>query len=148
MAMQGGTVTINEDGSYDGTGLAKAIFLAIHEQRKSQLAAISDAFNNSLSTPGLSDAEQAALKSQRDAQVVALLRLWASDANALGPAIVTYIQANAAVSLTSVKATVSTSASVGTVPNPVVAGDPIDPPGTAVDLPVTGAGGATEIGIT
>lgn len=146
MAMIGGSVTVADSEVVGGDGLALAIYNQIAFVNGAQLAAISSAFGSSIQDAE-NDEIKVQLESQRDAQRVALLREWAKTANALGPAIVAYIQSNARVSLVDVKATVSTSARVGTVPNPVVAGNPIDPPGTAVDLPVTGAGGEVELTI-
>lgn len=140
MSLEGGAVVVADDESVTGSGLALAIYQQTAAQNAGQLAAISSAFATSINDPATPDASKAALAGQRDQQRLDLIRSWARTANTLGPAIVDYLKANAVVSLTGVVATVSTGTSVGTVPNPVVAGDPIDPPATAVDLPVTGSG--------
>jgi hypothetical protein len=62
----------------------------------------------------------------------------ARDANAVAPMLVAYLQANAQVDLAQVRARVA-GVSVGRTPNPNAADVPINPPASAVDLPLVGA---------
>lgn len=148
MAMDGGQVSISNSEVVSGEGLARAIYNLKALAGASQLTAISDAYASSLQTEGISQQERTTLEAQRDSSRLALLRSWADEANVLGPAIVDYLKANATVSIASVKATVSTSTSVGRTPNPNNGDVPIEPPTIAVDLPVTGTGGATTLALT
>ena len=134
-------MTIADDGSHSGSGLALALYLAIHAQKNAQVTAIVDAFNNSMADAP--DEVRAQLAAQRDEQTAALLRSWAQEANILGPAIVDYLKANAVVSLTGAVATLDTTTSAGRLPALLTPGDPIDPPAADVSLPVTGGGTLT-----
>lgn len=148
MAMEGGQVAVTDDETVSGGGLARAIYNKKATSGAATLAAISDAYASSLATEGLSQQERESLVAQRDSSRLSLLRSWAAEANDLGAAIVDYLKDNATVSLATVKATVGTSTSVGRTPNPNNGDVPIEPPSAAVDLPVTGAGGATVLALT
>lgn len=127
MSMSAGSVAVAGDESVTGSGLARELYDA-------------DAATMPLPTvPGLgvttspftvarpsNTSDQNAIKAAR----LVILRDLARRANAYATAIVAHITANAV-------ATISTSARAGKIPNPVVAGDPIDPPGTAVTLPIS-----------
>jgi hypothetical protein len=146
MAMIGGSVTVNDDETESGTGLALALYLALKTAHAADLPQLS-VLGAPPYTTLPADKRPAAEQSIKDARLKQL-RGYAVDATALGTATVTYLQAHAEVSLASVVATVSTSASVGVLPTVIAAGQPIGPPGADVGLPVTGAGGGTTLGLT
>lgn len=73
-------------------------------------------------------------------QVAAISKGVAAQANVDGPTFVTYFTANAQINPGSLAAVVSTTASVGAIPFAIATGEPIAPPGTPVDLPLTGSG--------
>jgi hypothetical protein len=146
MAMIGGSVTVNDDETESGTGLALALYLALKTAHAADLPSLAVVDAPPFATLP-ADARETARQSIRDARVKQL-RGYAVDATALGTATVAYLQAHAEVSLASVVATVSTSAHVGVLPASLVVGTPIDPPGSPVDLPVTGAGGSASLGLS
>ena len=131
MSMIPGAVTVADDGSATGSGMALAIFTA-------RVAAF-DGGNYLPLASGL----HANLPDR-----VKVLRAFAIDAVAHATGIVSYVQANAVVSLASVVATVSAGQSLGATPNPNNAATAITGPGAAVPLPVTGAAGATTLGVS
>lgn len=150
--MQGGNVTIDDDEIINGSGLARAIFDRISARHADQLAKIDAAYDSSIAaaadlSPEARNAVVASLNDNKKAARLNLLRYWADTANDIGPPIVAYIQAEASVSLVNVKATVSTSTSTGRTPNPNNPDTAIQGPASAVELPVTGDGGATALGI-
>lgn len=147
MSMTPGSVTVNDDETVTGTGMARALYDGLASVGAPDLAAITASMTGSPDFPGWKAEVKAQVTTEEKAARLALRRSWAKQANALGPAIVTYVQAHATVSLVDVKATVSTSASVGRLPATLTPGDPIDAPSSAVGLPVTGDGGATELGV-
>lgn len=148
--MVGGSVSVSGNGAISKSGLAGAIFDALQaadNQRMVNTVAFFDDFINSVKFQENSPDAQARFLTMKDTAILDLLRSWAVTATAVGQATVAYLQANATVSLASVKATVSTGTSVGRTPNPNNPATPISPPTAAVDLPVTGAGGATDLSL-
>jgi hypothetical protein len=134
MTMTGGSVTVNNDESHTGSGLALAAYVALKAQYAADL-------------PVIDPAEPAFTKGIKQESRLARLRDLAKQANALGPAFVAYLQANATVSLANVKAKVDTATSVGRLPPTFISGDPIDAPSEDVELPVTGDAGATTLAL-
>lgn len=147
MSMTGGTVTIDDEEAVSGGGMARAIYDGLAASNAADLEAITSSMTGSPDFDGWKEEVQNKVEQEEKTARLALRRQWAKQANALGPAIVAYIQAEARVSLIDVKATVSTSTSTGRLPASLTPGDAIDAPSAAVDLPVTGDGGATEIGV-
>ena len=146
MAMTGGPVTVADDETHAGSGLALALYLAKMVAGAAQLEPLSEASTRANMPAGLTAEQEAERLSLAATSRLSILRGWASEANALGPALVDYLKAHAEVSLSGVVATVATEASVGRVPDPAAAGAPIDGPATPVTLPVT-KGGATRLGL-
>ena len=157
MAMQGGFVAVDDNEQVSGGGLARAIFDRQRVTHGDQLAQVDAAYDGLIQRVqagelGATSDESKALLTERFQQEktaarLNLLRQWASTANDLGPPIVAYIQAEARVSLDAVKATVSPTTSTGRTPNPNTPDTAIQGPAAAVSLPVTGAGGATSLGV-
>lgn len=164
MSMIGGSVsiaqTINPDGTFEEVETKSGLAGAMYDALK---AANLDSYNTTMAdmdtaiaaprshlsedtNPKLSEV-RAQLRQSKAETSLGIKRGWAKQANELGPPIVAYLQANAVVSLASVKATVSDAASVGRLPATLTPGDPIDPPSAAVDLPVTGNAGAVELSL-
>lgn len=163
MSMTPGSVTVNDNESHTGDGLALALYLATKAAHKHELAnpaafdeppwtnppplpeTASEEVKNSI----LSAKAKSLVKMKEDAVKMRLdtLRRWALDATVIGATVVTYLQAHAVVSLADVKATVDTVASVGRLPATSNPGDPIDGPAAPVDLPVTGAAAATTLAL-
>lgn len=150
MAMIGGSVTVADDETETGTGLALALYLARKAASADTLAKLDPttvlAQLPKLNEPGQESAKAATIDGLKNARLD-LLRGLAADANVLGPTVVAYIQANAEVSLTSVVATVGTSAVVGRMSNPVAPDVDIQGPSAPVALPVTGPAGVTKLGV-
>lgn len=153
MSMTPGSVTVNDDESHTGSGAALAVYEALKAAHAPDMPStapydafpwVDDGDKKATMTPAN---RQAALDGVKAARVK-MLRRDAGDATAIGATMVAYIQANARVPLANVKATVSDATSVGKLPATLTPGDPIDPPDPAVDLPVTGDAGATELPIT
>ena len=107
MAMIGGSVTVADDASASGTGLAKALY----DARAAKIVADSN------------------WSHYAHVAQVQVLRAVADQANADGPAIVDYLHANA-------KAHVTTE-SLGKTPNPNNADTAIVAPASPVDIPIT-----------
>jgi hypothetical protein len=158
MAMQGGSVIVNDDESVSGGGLARAIFNHLATLHAAELSGINTDYNTMLAeiNAGQHGATTEEIKQtmrpsfDATAQAAARLRLlrkWATTANDIGPPLVAYIQAEASIPLANVKATVSTSTSTGRTPNPNDPDTAIQGPASAVDLPVTGSGGASSLRI-
>lgn len=144
--MIGGSVTVADDETHTGTGLALAIFEAKKKAGEEQLTPLSEESTRASMPAGLSAAQQAERVSLAAKTRLGILRGWATDASALGPALVGYIAAHAEVSLAGVSATVSPQASVGRAPDPLEAGAPIQGPEAAVALPVT-KGSGTKLAV-
>lgn len=144
--MIGGSVTVNDDETESGSGLSLALYLALKAAHLAELPSLA-VVDAAPFTTLPADARETARQSIRDARLTQL-RGYAKDAQAMGVTVVAYLQAHAEVSLASVVATVSTSASVGVLPASLTPGLAIDPPGAAVGLPVTGAGAVTVLGVS
>ncbi len=149
--MLGGTVTVNEDETHAGSGLALALYLGRKPTLADALASLDPEPMLAPLRPDIDKADNAEKKAKmlvglKDARL-AVLRGLADDCNAFGPAIVGYIQAHAEVSLAGVTAAIETSVSVGRLPAPVVPLAPIEGPEELVALPVTGESGATALGV-
>lgn len=145
MSMIAGSVTIAADQAETKSGLAGVVYDQLKVEHADDLAAVEQPFDDALAQLPPVHIEQMLLQGKADA-VLAFLRGLAKTANAVGKTV-GYIQSNAVVSLSGVQATVATSTSVGRLPLSTTPGSPIDGPGTAVGLPVTGAGGATTLGV-
>ena len=117
--MTPGSVTVVSDGTYTGTGLAKALMDAhvgtAEALMASQLAA---------SQITASASNEASMK-------LALRQGLAALANAYGQAIVTYLQANATAHVTTQVLARTPSA------NPVPSNTDVEPPAAPVDIPIT-----------
>lgn len=153
MSMIGGSASVADDDPETETlsGLAGAIYTSLKASNAAQYTFAMQSFDDAIALPR-SHVPPAELEVMRDKMradkkqaSVALKRLWAKQANELGPPIVAYLQAAARVPLANVVATIDTSTSTGRLPNPVTPGDPIDAPSEAVELPVTGEAGAVEL---
>jgi hypothetical protein len=157
--MTAGSVTVNDNETHSGTGMALAIYEALKTAHASELPdPDAGAFPPPDLPEGTSDADReeaeaktaatnAQMRANKVAARVRMLRRDAADATAIATAVVAHIQANAVVSLSSVVATVSPSASVGRTPDPNDPGAAIQGPLLEVQLPVTGAAGATTLGV-
>jgi len=110
MALSAGTVTVAEDGSRTGSGLAVAFY---------------DQFVTGIPTPG---------NETEEAIQIAAKQACASQCVKMATAIVTYFKNNAELSG---NATVSTQ-SVGRTPDPNDANTAIQAPASPVTIPVTG----------
>lgn len=155
MSMTGGSASVADDDPETETlsGLAGAIYTSLKASNAASYNAAMAAFDEAIAmarphmVPADLEAARVKMRADKKQASVALKRLWAKQANELGPPIVAYIQANAVVSLANVKATVDTSTSVGKLPATLTPGDPIDAPSENVELPVTGQDGATALGV-
>lgn len=139
MSLDGGFVTVADDESVTGSGLALAIYQQTASLNAGQLAAISSAFATTIEDPATPEEVKASLAAQRDQQRLDLLRTWARTANTLGPAIVDYLKANASITVAAT-ATIETGTSTGRLPPVLATGVDIWGPASAVILPVTGSG--------
>lgn len=159
MSMIGGSATVSQtiepDGSFTEvetlSGLAGAIYtntkatnLAAYNELMAQMdAAIA------LPREHLSPAELAGVRTQLRASKaqasLAMKQGWAKQANELGPPIVAYLQANAELVTTNLRARVTTSTSVGRTPDPNDPNTSIQPPAADVDLAAVAVGGAVRI---
>lgn len=160
--MIGGSVTVADDETVTGDGLARAWFDAFvasfastlppvptHDEARDGLRAERKqaADRNPSTTPYVEPTEAditARIQGAKTRRLQAL-RGWTSLPNLLAPPTVAYIQANAVVDLAAVVATVS-SQQVGRTPNPNNANTAIQAPSSPVTLPVTN-GAATTIGV-
>jgi hypothetical protein len=117
--MQAGSVTVAGDGSYTGSGLAKALMDA-HVTNVEALVASQVAASQIPTTT----TSQAAMK-------LSIRQALAAQANAYASAVVTYFQANATAHVT--------TQVLGLTPtkDPVPANTAIQPPASAVDIPIT-----------
>ena len=141
MTMQGGNVTVTVDASgqpqFAGTGLALLWAQATIGALLQELPALP--VLGSTAPPFRT--ERPAAQTDINLAIGARRVLFADkarDANAVASMLVAYLQANAQVVLTNVKATVSVS--VGTTPNPNDAGAAIVPTSPPAALPLTGTG--------
>ncbi len=141
MSLDGGTAEVVVDGngqpSVTGSGLALVWAQATVAAALAELPPLPDVG----STAAPYRAERPATQSDRDRAIAARLLLFqdkARDANAIGPALVSYLIANAQVSMANVSAEVTVS--VGEVPTPNTPGTAITPPASAVSLPLAGTG--------
>jgi len=126
MAMEGGFVTVKDDESHEGTGLALAMYDAL--KATLELPAVPKLGDT---TPPYSAARpvmQADIDLVRE-QRVKLLRRTAAQAAAMGVATVAYLQAHAVV--------VVTNQSLGRLPANVKAGEAIQGPTSPVTLKVS-----------
>ncbi len=116
MGMTGGTVSVNQStGSYSGTGLAKALMDAYFPVLQAKFTAGQLAYVNPLT----GNPEFA----------IGVANSAAELANAFGPAIVAYIQANASAHVT--------SQVLGRMPSSTAQDTPIEAPASPVDIPIT-----------
>jgi hypothetical protein len=147
MAMEGGTVHVRDDATITGSGLARHIVESIKPGVAAEIEAKYQAVFATPTFQALDPSVQDTVRAEKTTALLSSLRWWASIANGLAPALVTYLQQHAAVSIAGVVATVDTTTSLGRTPTPNDPDEPIVPPSEAVELPVTGALGATTLAL-
>jgi hypothetical protein len=126
MAMTGGFVTVKDDESHQGTGLALAMYEAL--KGTLELPPVPKLGDTSPPYSAARPVIQADIDLVRE-QRVKLLRRTAAEAAALGMATVQYLKAHAVV--------VVTNESLGRLPSNVAAGQPIQGPASPVTLKVS-----------
>ena len=118
MAMVGGSVSVADNGTVTSSGMAGALFSALQSVRIAQATA---AGANMSTTVTLQDGGQGTVQTN-------MLQYLAADCNAMGPAIVAYIQANAVASI---------STSLGGLQTSAASGSATTAPATAHTIPIT-----------
>jgi hypothetical protein len=141
MSLQGGTAAVTVDGNgqpqVTGSGLALVLAQATIASALAELVALPVVG----STAPPYRPERPATQTDVGHAIAARLLLFrdkARDANAIGPALVSYLIANAQVVMANVSAQVTES--LGAVPSPNTPGTAITPPPSPVSLPLAGMG--------
>lgn len=131
MPLTAGSVTVADDETASGSGWAKALY-----------DGDAATFAPTLPNPNVPPAgfPPAIWATVAKAIRLAALRERARQANAYAAANVGHVTANAVVNTGTIAPKVRSTDSVGKVPNPVVAGNPIDPPAADVTIGISGTG--------